>query len=170
MPSDPSIRAERHDDVAAIRDVIERAFAGMPFADGDEADLVETLRSEGALSVALVAELRGVVVGQIAFSPATAPEGGHAWYALGPVAVLPPVQRLGIGSKLVLAGLRAIEELGAVGCILTGNPAYYTRFGFEVSPLNAPADEPAEFFMLKLFRGERPKGPVSFHRAFRSVA
>lgn len=166
MSFQPTIRTERDDDRAAIHDVIDTAFAGMPYADGDEAGLVDRLRAEGALSVSLVAELSGRVVGQIAFSPAQASDGTHGWYALGPVSVVPAHQRCGVGSTLVRAGLKVISESGAAGCILTGNPAYYGRFGFEVSPSNAPRDEPAEFFMVKVFRGRQPKGPIYFHRAF----
>ena len=51
------IRPERPDDHVAIGDVIREAFSGMPYADGDEDELVETLRRENALSVSLVAEL-----------------------------------------------------------------------------------------------------------------
>ena len=139
-------------------DVIRVAFTGMPYADGDEDELVETLRRENALSVSLVAELAGSVIGQITFSPATASDGSPDWYALGPLAVLPAHQRTGLGAKLVHAGLRAIEALHANGCILTGNPAYYTRFGFELAPSNTPPGEPTEFFMVKLLRGRAPAG------------
>ncbi len=164
------IRAEGYDDRAAIGDVVRAAFFGKSYAAGDEAELVDRLRAENALSASLVAELKGIVVGQIAFSPAQASDGSDGWYALGPVAVLPAHQSTGIGSKLVRAGLQRITELGAVGCILTGNPAYYTRFGFTVSPTNAPPGEPAEFFMVKLLGAEQPIGPVSFHEAFHSAA
>ena len=162
MPLDPTIRPERPEDHAAVGHVITAAFTGMPYADGDEAELVEKLRRANALSVSLVAELEGEVVGQVAFSPASAP----GWYALGPVAVLPEHQRIGIGSKLIRAGLQRITELGASGCILVGDPGYYTRFGFERAPAHAPAREPAEFFQLKLLGQEPPSGPISFHDAF----
>ena len=160
------IRDERGSDHTAIRGVIDAAFLGMPYAAGDEAALVETLRADGALTVSLVAELDAVVVGHIAFSPARALDPAQAWYALGPVAVLPAQQRTGIGSKLVRAGLERIAALGAAGCILTGNPAYYARFGFEPAPANAPAGEPAEFFMVKRLGAQRVEGPVRFHPAF----
>lgn len=166
----PTIRAERDGDRGAIHDVICTAFAGMPYADGDEAGLVDTLRAEGALSVSLVAEVNGRIVGQIAFSPAQASDGSQGWYALGPVSVVPAHQRSGIGSTLVRAGLKVIRESGAVGCILTGNPAYYVRFGFAVSSSNAPDGEPVEFFMVKVFSGQQPKGPIYFHKAFHSAA
>jgi putative acetyltransferase len=164
-----TIRPERVDDHVAIGDVIRSAFAGMPYADGDEAELVEALRRDNVLSVSLVAELGHTVVGQVAFSPAQASDGSR-WYALGPVAVLPAHQRAGIGSTLVRAGLQAIPELGASGCILVGDPAYYARFGFNLSPANAPAGEPSEFFMVKVLAGCQPKGPISFHAAFNNSA
>ena len=164
------VRPERPADHAVIASVIKAAFTGMPYADGDEHELVDTLRREGALSVSLVAEVAGVVVGQITFSPATASDGSSDWFALGPLAVLPAHQRAGIGAALVHAGLRTIDELRANGCILTGNPAYYARFGFDLSPSNTPSGEPAEFFMVKLFRGRTPAGPIYFHPAFHSDA
>ena len=170
MTSGVEIRRERTSDVVAIGQVIDSAFAGMPYADGDEAELVEALRFQSGLSVSLVAEREGTIVGQIAFSPAQASGGATGWYALGPVAVLPAHQGAGIGSALVRAGLQAVIELGAKGCILTGDPAYYSRFGFTLSPGNAPPGEPAEFFMVKLLRGELPGGPIRFHEAFAGAA
>jgi putative acetyltransferase len=66
--------------------------------------------------------------------------------------------------------MEAISELGARGCILTGDPSYYPRFGFKLSPENAPAGEPAEFFMVKVLRGRLPVGPIRFHEAFGGAA
>jgi len=160
------VRAEREGDRSAIREVIASAFDGMPYADGDEAELVDRLRSARALSVSLVAEVNETIVGQIALSPAYPSDGCGGWYALGPVSVLPSHQRSGIGGKLVRAGLRAIVELGAVGCMLTGDPDYYARFGFSLAPSNAPDNEPAEYFMVKLVGGPIPIGAIRFHTAF----
>jgi putative acetyltransferase len=170
MTSGVEIRPERYSDVEAIGQLIESAFLGMPYADGDEAELVEALRSQNALSVSLVAEHDGTIVGQVAFSPARASGGAPGWYALGPVAVLPAHQGGGIGSALIRAGLQAVFELGASGCILTGDPAYYSRFGFTLSGKNTPPGEPAEFFMVKLLRGTLPAGPIRFHEAFGGAA
>jgi putative acetyltransferase len=167
MPTEVVVRPERPDDHVVLGELIASAFAGKPYAEGDEAELLATLRRRGALTLSLVAESDGAVVGQAAFSPARASTGGAAWYALGPVAVLPARQGRGIGSTLVRAGLERLAALGAGGCILVGDPGYYARFGFEVSPANAPAGQPAEFFMVKVLgAGTRPEGPICFHEAF----
>jgi putative acetyltransferase len=163
------IRPECEHDRSEIHEVVRSAFEGMSYAAGDEAELVDVLREAGALAVSLVAELDGKVVGYIAFSPAQSTDGTRGWYALGPVAVLPACQGLGIGSKLVRTGLQEVLDLGATGCILTGSPTYYARFGFSVEPSNAPSSEPPEFFMVKLFSDVRPHGPILFHPAFHSA-
>ncbi len=170
MMSGVEIRPECSHDAEAIGQLIRSAFLGMPYADGDEAELVEALRAQNALSISLVAEREGTIVGQVAFSPARAPGGTPGWYALGPAAVLPAYQRGGIGSALIRTGLQAVFELGASGCILTGDPAYYSRFGFKLSPESAPPGEPAEFFMIKMLRGKLPVGPIRFHEAFSSAS
>jgi putative acetyltransferase len=48
--------------------------------------------------------------------------------------VLPAFQEQGVGKALVNQGLKAIRNLGAEGCVLVGEPAYYGRFGFEHDP------------------------------------
>ena len=154
------VRPESAADAGAIRDLTFAAFRGMPYADGDEHVLVDRLREAGALTVSLVAEREGRVVGHVAFSPADA----EGWYALGPVSVLPAHQRRGIGSSLIRAGLAALGN--ARGCILVGDPKVYERFGFELAPDLAPPGMPAAYFMLKLMRGPRPERPVAFHEAF----
>ena len=168
MLLDVTIRPERPEDHDTIGHIIRTAFHGMPYAAGDEAELVDALRSQRALSVSLVAESQDTVIGQIALSPAQPADGTPGWYALGPVSVVPAHQQSGVGAQLVRAGLQAIAALDARGCILTGNPAYYVRFGFELSPANVPDGEPAEFFMVKLLGEHCPVGPIAFHPAFYS--
>ncbi len=138
----------------------------MPYAGGDEQDIVDRLRSVDALTVSLVAVVDDELVGHVAFSPAKSADATGPWFTLGPVSVLPGHQRSGIGSALIRAGLARIEAAGAAGCILTGNPDYYRRFGFELSPANAPQQDYAEFFMIRSFTLARPKGALRFHRAF----
>ncbi len=161
-----AIRKENPADQSAIYSVTEIAFRDMPYADGTEQDIVNRLRSVGALHLSLVAELDDQVIGHVAFSPARADDGSKPWFALGPVSVLPQHQRQGIGSALINAGLTELDREGALGCILVGNPDYYRRFGFEVSSANAPDDETAPYFMIKRFADSVPSGVFRFHEAF----
>lgn len=132
------IRPETRADHASIHDVTKRAFAPMPYAEGDEQLLIGRFRDAGALALSLVAEKDGVLVGQITFTPAIATDGCPGWYALGPVSVEPALKHQGIGSQLIHAGIAWLREQGAAGCILIGNPAYYSRFGFRAFPERAP--------------------------------
>jgi putative acetyltransferase len=170
MTLHPLIRAERPGDQAAIRDVIELAFLGKPYSNGAEAAIVESLRVQSGLSVSLVAEVNSRIVGQIIFSPAISEDGRTGWYALGPVAVLPGMQRQGLGASLIESGIAALAALHAAGCILVGDARYYSRFGFESTPQLSPSTEPAEYFMVKLLEGPVPKVPIHFHPAFYGAA
>lgn len=160
------IREEQNADHHAIHTLTELAFRGRPYAGGDEQDVIVRLRNTEDLTLSLVAEIDSQVVGQITFSPVMVADHSHPWFALGPVSVLPEFQGRGIGSKLINLGLSRMVDVGALGCILTGNPIYYQRFGFELCPENCPTEEPAEYFMLKPFAAERPAGPFKFHAAF----
>ena len=162
----PIIRREHEKDIEAIREVTKLAFADMPFADGDEHELTDALRNATALAVSLVAERHDQVIGHVAFSVAVPEDCSRGWYALGPVSVLPAHQRCGVGSALIRRGLEELEKLGATGCILTGDPSFYRRFGFRLEPSLAPPEEPTEYFMVKFICGQRAMRPISFHRAF----
>lgn len=163
---DVAIRDEAPDDVPAIYDLTRRAFAPMPYANGDEQDVIDRLRDAGALSLSLVAEAGGGIVGQVTFSPAIAPDGGSAWFTLGPVSVEPACQKQEIGARLIRAGLDRLRGDGAAGCILLGNPAYYSRFGFRVAAQHAPGEDHSEFFQLLPLAGPVPEGRFAYHAAF----
>src|SRR5512136_1422768 len=91
------IRDETQYDAAAITEVTVAAFESMEISNHTEQFVIEALRLAGALTLSLVAEVDGRVVGHIAFSPVTISDGTHNWYGLGPVSVLPEYQRQGIG-------------------------------------------------------------------------
>ena len=164
------IRPEVDDDVLTIREITAAAFEHMTYAAGDEPELIDTLRSASRLYLSLVAELEGQVVGHIAFSRATASNASGDWFALGPVSVLPSHQKKGIGSALIESGITNLASEHAAGCILTGDPGYYTRFGFVLAPELTPPGEPIEFFQIKLINGPKPSGKIHFDPAFGSDA
>ncbi|MFM9865485.1 MAG: GNAT family N-acetyltransferase [Micropepsaceae bacterium] len=163
---DIRIRIEHLEDRRAIFELTKRAFAPMPFADGDEQELIDKLRDAGALSLSAVAELDDAIAGHVALSPAAHESGEMGWYTLGPISAEPALQRKGIGRALIAFAQEWMSQCGARGCILTGNPAYYSRFGFEPAPGNAPADAPPEFFMVWLLKGAVPSGRFRFHPVF----
>lgn len=160
------IRDEREDDDEVITAVTAAAFETMEISDHTEQFIVKALRAAGALTVSLVAEVDGAVVGHIAFSPIAISDGTPNWYGLGPVSVLPKDQRMGIGKALIWEGLARLKGLGAKGCCLVGHPEYYGRFGFEnVTGLGLEGVPPEAFFALA-FDGPMPQGSVAFHEAF----
>ncbi|WP_437205151.1 GNAT family N-acetyltransferase [Planctomicrobium sp. SH664] len=160
------IRPESAGDVAAITAVTRQAFENHPHSQQTEHLIIDELRRTGALKISLVAELDAVLVGQITFSPVQISDGAEGWYALGPLAVDPKVQRQGIGTALMEAGLSALQQLQPAGCVVVGDPAYYGRFGFTTAPQFEVEGIPAEYVMARLF-GDRPAaGAVTHHPAF----
>ncbi|MHB8528069.1 MAG: GNAT family N-acetyltransferase [Caulobacteraceae bacterium] len=160
------IRPERPDDATTIHALTDTAFKGMPFSDDSEARVVDALRLAGALALSLVATQGGEIVGHVAFSPVTINGQAGDWYGLGPVSVWPDRQRRGIGQALIREGLRRLQSLGAGGCVLLGDPAYYARFGFENDPDLRHAGAPPWAFQCLTLNGPRPSGEVTFHPAF----
>ena len=161
-----AIRPETTDDIAIIHRITADAFRDMPFSDGDEPELVDKLRADGDLTLSLVAELDGKVVGHIAFSAVTISDGTRNWYGLGPVSVTPEIQKQGIGSQLVRRGIADMRETGARGIILLGSPDYYSRFGFEHDPALKYPGPPPEYFQRLVLDGSAPSGVVSYAAAF----
>lgn len=163
-----SIRDETTADAAVITEVTAAAFETLEISSHTEQFIIEALRSAGALTVSLVAEVAGRVVGHIAFSPVTILDGTKNWYGLGPVSVLPEYQRRGIGKALIQEGLSRLKKKGAKGCCLVGHPQYYRKFGFQnVSGLNHEG-VPQEVFVALSFDGHFPQGEVAFHGAFKA--
>jgi len=160
------IRPEELRDHGAIYDVTKAAFATMPYADGNEQDLINVLRNAGTLSLSLVAEQHGKVVGHVALSPVAHLSGVEGWFGLGPISVEPTLQRKGVGGMLIQEAKSWMNARKARGCILVGNTKYYSRHGFIPSAANAPENEPAEYFMVLPLDNTIPAGRFSFHPAF----
>ena len=163
-----SIRPEAPGDEQTIHDLVKRAFAPMPFANGDEQDLVDTLRERGELALSLVAlDPAGAIIGHVAFSPATIDNATCGWFQMAPVAVCPTLQHRGIGSALIREGIEQLRRSGAKGVAVVGDPAYYERFGFAVTPDLAPlSDHDAPFFRAMPLAGPVPRGRLRYSSAF----
>ncbi len=162
------IRNEIDADVDAITEVTIAAFKTLEISNHTEQFIVEALRANNALTVSLIAEVDGHVVGHIAFSPVTISDGTQNWYGLGPVSVLPEHQRKGIGKSLILKGISRLKGLNAKGCCLVGHPDYYRKLGFKNVSGLVHEGVPQEVFLAMSFDGQIPQGTVNFHDGFKA--
>ena len=125
------IRRETDADVGMIGEVTIAAFKTLEISNHTEQFIIALLRADKALTVSLVAEMDGRIIGHIAFFPVSISDGTRNWYGLGPVSVLPEHQRKGIGTSLIREGLSQLKNLNAQGCCLVGHPDYYKKLGFK---------------------------------------
>ncbi len=160
------IRNEQKSDIEAISEITIAAFANEPHSNQTEQFIIKALRAANALTVSLVAEIEGKVVGHIAFSPVTISGQSCHWYGLGPISVKPGFQKQGIGTALVNEGMRLLKASGAKGCMLVGDPNYYERFGFRNIPDLILDGVPPENFLALPFGENKSHGVVTFHEGF----
>ncbi|MGV3548179.1 GNAT family N-acetyltransferase [Rhizobium sp.] len=162
-----NIREELTADVESIRAVTQAAFADMPHSSQTEAAIIDALRAAGAIRLSLVAVERGAVIGNVVFSDVTI-DGRDGWVGLGPISVKPGLQRGGVGSALVRAGLEQMRSERAAGCVLVGDPAYYDRFGFKAVSGLGYDGVPDEYVLARAFSGAVPTGAIAYHSAFQA--
>jgi len=127
MSSFVQVRHARQGDEDAIACVHDRAFGQLT-----ESRIVAAVRRAGRAVISLVAVDPSGIVGHVLFTPLAVDSPGQpiSALALGPMAVFPEVQRSGVGSRLVAAGLEACALTGCQVVAVIGHPGYYPRFGF----------------------------------------
>ena len=134
------VRREVSADVGSIDDVHRQAFDGPV-----EAGLVHALRADAGWvpALSLVAEgAEGRVVGHVVCTEGSL--DGVAVVGLGPIGVLPAVQRTGVGQALMHAVIAASDALEYPLVALLGHLDYYPQFGFvPASQLGVVAPNPA---------------------------
>lgn len=158
------IRNETRHDTLAIREVVTQAMRLLPQASGTEADIIDRLRAAEALTLSLVAEDQGEVVGYLAASGARiGAEDG--WGLIGPLAVLPARHGEGIGSALMTEVLLRLRQHHK-GAALVGDPGYYHRFGFRGFPGLRVGEIPPQFVQALPFGPVAPIGELIHHEAF----
>jgi putative acetyltransferase len=162
------IREEQPGDADAVRAVNRHAFG-----QEQEGRIVDALRANGAVLLSLVATSRDRIVGHIMYSPASI--GAVAGAALGPMAVLPEHQRQGVGSRLVEAGNRMLQQTGCPFIVVVGHPRFYPRFGFEPARafgITCEWDVPDGVFMVLMLDGETMqtvRGRADYRHEFSSA-
>lgn len=143
----PVIRRETRQDLDAIDTLLNGSFEG-----DDEARLVRKLREDGDLSLSLVADAVGTLLGHVALSPLVAEAPA---YALAPLSVAPKARRLGVGMALVQ---QAVAWADTAAVVVVGAPGYYGQLGFKPADLRSPY---AGLAMQMI--GDLPKGSVLRH-------
>lgn len=160
------LRPETPADIGTIHQMTQAAFAGAAHRSGSEGAIIDALRAAGALTLSLVAEEAGQIVGHVALSPVRVAGRALGWYGLGPIAVRPDRQGQGVGGALIRDAEARLRAQGAAGCVLVGDPAYYIRFGFAADAGLRVDGVPPQYVLRKVYDGEAPQGVVAFHPAF----
>ena len=165
------IRPETPGDIPGIHQVELAAFGRLT-----EADLVDLCRQRGKVGLSLLLEREGRIVGHVLFTPVTLDPPCPGWhgFGLGPVAVLPEFQRMGIGSRLIEAGLEMCRTRGIDFVVLLGDPRFYSRFGFIPASEFGLGNEYGageEFMVRELKPGvlKGAKGVIKYVPEFREV-
>lgn len=169
------LREESDGDRNAIREVTRIAFEASGHGHHGEAALVERLRDGGGLTLSLVAERDGQILGHLCVSPINLPTTTPVatGVGLGPLSVLPDWRRRGIASALVHEGLQRLSPAHGKWVVVLGDPAYYRRFGFLPASefgLSCPFEGvPAEAFQAMPINGgydRRAAGAVHYRPEF----
>jgi putative acetyltransferase len=127
MQESVEIRASTPGDIVSFESLYPAAFP-----DEDLLPLVRSLLTESKSVLSLVATISDQVAGHVIFTNCGVTGSDIKASLLGPLAVAPASQRQGIGTTLVRAGLHELEGAGVSLVCVLGDPAYYSRHGFDV--------------------------------------
>ena len=121
-----TIREETPADAAAREALLDACFGEERFEK-----TCERLREgrKPAEGLSLVLENDGDLIGTVRLWHVTAGPN-RAALLLGPIAIDPSLQGLGLGSKLMRVALNRAAALGYGAVLLVGDAPYYERFGF----------------------------------------
>ena len=167
-----NIRKEKASDKGKIWKVNAEAFETKA-----EANLINALRDSGISFISLVAEEDEEIVGHILFTSVELIGGDSALrlMGLGPMAVLPKLQKKGTGSQLVKTGIKNCLTQGYDAIVVLGHPEYYPKFGFVPSVKYGIKSEydalDGAFMVLELKESSLKdrNGIIKYHAAFSSV-
>ena len=127
------IRESRPSELAEIEALYAEAFP-----DEDLLPLVRDLLNDAVVATSLVGVIDSRIVGNAILTKCGVASCCVNAALLGPVAVAPVWQRQGIGSSIVRAGLRQMEDAGVHRVYVLGDPVYYGRLGFLAESLVEP--------------------------------
>jgi putative acetyltransferase len=119
------------------------------FPDEDLVPLLHDLWRDPGSILSLVAVSDNELVAHAVFTRCSLAPKPAPVALLGPVAVHPDRQGLGIGGALIRHGLERLAGEGMAAVCVLGDPAYYSRFEFEaphgIEPPYSPPVPPREW-------------------------
>jgi Predicted acetyltransferase len=150
-----NIRPENERDFKEIYDLVETAFESAKVKSGDEQNFIDRLRAGSGYvpELALVAEDGGRLIGHIMLTEAQLWQGGEGRTVLmlAPLSVLPESRKAGVGAALVNEALSRGRNKWYEAVFLVGDPAYYSRFGFQSAAefgIKPSLDIPAQYVQV----------------------
>ena len=165
------IRETRPGDAGAIETLYPDAFP-----DEDLLPVVTALHDEDSGVLSLVALADNAVVGNVIFTMCGVDGRPESAALLAPLAVASDRQGQGVGTAVVHAGLQRLRESGVTYVFVLGDPAYYSRFGFEredgVAPPYPLPEEWAGAWQSLCLDGSKPdlRGKLSVPEPWRQEA
>ncbi len=158
------IRRPIPEDLLRISDLLDRAFA----PSISESELVRNLRDRGKISLDAVLEQGGVVAAYICFSRAYDERRNPVGFHLAPLAVLPGMQRRGLGQRLISKSIALLGTRQPV--YVLGDPAYYSRSGFRIDRTQHCVFDPEGKHFMVLWPGPLPHRTVGYEQEFYDLA
>lgn len=161
-----NIRLEKENDYFEVENLTREAFWNIYRPGCIEHLVIHNLRKDSCFVKELdyVIELDNKIIANIVYAKGKLKlENGTIKDILlfGPVSVLPEYQKMGYGEKLINYTMKKAKKLGYEAIVITGNPDYYKKYGFEsCSKYNIyyegmnKTDE-APFFMIKVLDNKR---------------
>ncbi len=175
-----TIRLEQKKDYFEVDNLTREAFWNVYRPGCSEHLVIHNLRKDACFVPELdyVLEEDCKIIANIVYAKGTLTldSGGKTDILLfGPVGVLPEYQGKGYGAEMISFTLEKAKQMGYPAVVITGNPEYYNRFGFEsASKYGIYYDglerfEEASFFMVKVLNNqgmEALKGTYSDPRCY----
>ncbi len=166
-----SLRVAKDEDCLEVTDLVKEAF-NSPNRDqkDNEWDLINKIRRDKGFveELSLIAHNDEEILGHILFSKANI--GDSIGLALGPIAVKPEYQGIGIGKSLINYGIEKSKEMGYKWIAVLGGDYYY-QFGYEDAMdygiMISDSHPGNEYLKIILLRKEAyPKGKIIYCDSF----
>ncbi|MEQ9363474.1 MAG: N-acetyltransferase [Leptospirales bacterium] len=132
------IRNEQSGDYRVVEELTRDAFWNLYFPGCDEHYLVHVMRDHPDFipEMAFVADLNGVIVGNIMFTKSHLVDeaGGRIdTITFGPVCVHPDHQGKGVGPALIRHSIEVARKSDVKAIAILGHPRNYVKYGFKSS-------------------------------------